>query len=226
LNKTLSAYLILFSPFLLFSMEMKGTAETGQAIILYDNGKWEYDSLSAAIDSGSTAKGSSFRGTQWGQSASQIRKIEKATIDDEASSDDALVYNVKPCGLNAILVYSFINNKLYKANYVFDESYSNLNSYIDDYSTIKENLKKAYGKPKTDKIKWMDSLYKNDRSNHGTAVLLGLLKKNAIWQTASTIIIIYLDGNRSKIRMGLEYSSRELKMEAKKVIEQKATKDL
>jgi hypothetical protein len=86
-----------------------------------------------------------FRKTRWGMTKQEVIKSEKS----KAASDepDSLIYATKILGLDAVLLYEFINDKLMGSGYIITEKYSNENKYIEEYNDIVAALKKKYGKP-------------------------------------------------------------------------------
>jgi len=161
-----------------------------------------------------------FRNTNWGMSKEQV----KATEDKKPGSeiDNTIAYRVKIDGDEYICGYTFLEDKLYNAGYVFTGKHSNRNLYIDDYKRLKEILTKKYGKPLTDRITWDDDLFKNDRSQWGLAVSIGDLSYGATWETSTTYITLRLWGDNYEISLVLAYDSRELEEWVKKIKEERA----
>ncbi|MBA7586386.1 hypothetical protein ES708_28384 [subsurface metagenome] len=161
-----------------------------------------------------------FRKTNWGMSKEEV----KATEDKKPGSeiDNTIAYRVKIDGDEYICGYTFLEDKLYNAGYVFTGKHSNRNLYIDDYKRLKEILIKKYGKPKDEIVFWSDDLFKNDRSQWGLAVSIGDLSYGAGWETPTTKIELMLWGDNYKISLVLAYDSRELEEWANKILEEKA----
>jgi len=91
-----------------------------------------------------------FRKTNWGMSKEQVKTTEKNEIAFE--DEEEICYKVKIGENNFLCGYIFLENKLYRSGYLFNETHTNENDYIDDYEKLKAILIDKYGKPKTDKI--------------------------------------------------------------------------
>ena len=156
------------------------------------------------------------------------REQVKATEDKEPNSeiDTTVVYKVKISGRDYICGYTFLEDKLYNSGYMFIGKHTNENLYIDDYENLKETLTEKYGKPKTDKMTWVDDLFKDDKSEWGFAISLGDLSYRSTWETPTTYITLVLLGDNYEIDLILAYDSRELKEWADKILEEKAKDEL
>lgn len=179
--------------------------DSGESVILYNDGSWKYDS--SKMDRSNKSTNPLFRGTKWGQSKKQVKQIEKSKILKDTSS--ALIYKLTVGGLDAILGYYFVDNKLFRAAYFFQESHSNDNLYIDDYNTIKSMLKQIYNEPSEDEEDWKNDSYKDDRDKWGFAIYMGQLSYHTKWENSSTVISLYLQKGDQGIQMGIEYFSKE-----------------
>lgn len=206
------------------SLKIKAITETGKNVLLYPNGKWEFDTLILINDS--LKKEINFRKTKWGMTKSAVIKSETAEkVKSEKEYTDMLAYNTTVSGLDSYLVYFFVNNKLWKSRYAFNEEHTNKNDYISDFDKIKDVLIKVYGTPKKDNIFWGNDLYKDDYSEWGLAISLGHLSYFTIWETKTTKIVLFLNGDNYKIESGVEYSSKNLEKEAEEKRDNEAQKD-
>jgi len=160
-----------------------------------------------------------FRKTNWGMSKEEVKLTEKndITFEDEEEID----YEVKIDSDNFICGYIFLENKLYRAAYIFSEEHTNKNDYINDYEALKTILIDKYGKPKSDKIVWRDNLYKDDKEDWGFAIGMGHLIYGSVWENSITNIQLILTGDNYEVNLALLYESRELKDWAENIINEK-----
>ncbi|MBA7515713.1 hypothetical protein ES705_07756 [subsurface metagenome] len=161
-----------------------------------------------------------FRKVNWGMSKEEVKATEDKEPDSEF--DNSLVYYAKIDGDDYLCGYTFLEDKLHNTGYVFIGEHSNKNDYIQDYKNLKEILTKKYGKPWSDRTTWDNDLFKDDRSQWGLAVSIGHLSYGNIWETSTTYITLWLDGDNYEISLGVAYDSVELKEWVKKIKEEKA----
>jgi len=165
-----------------------------------------------------------FRKTNWGMGIEEIKKIEGAESIGEEKG--CLYYQGEVCGFDCCIVYSFVENRLTEANYVFKHTHTNKNGYIDDYGRLKEILIKKYGEPVKDKIIWENDVFKDSKQDWGTAISVGYLWYGVYWETPITEISMILTGDNFKISLGILYRSQELKEWADKIKEEKVKDEL
>lgn len=164
-----------------------------------------------------------FRGNNWGDSEAAVRQVAGEPMQ---SKDGTWFYEVSINGLDAYLFYQFVAGKLTTAGYMFQESHTNDNAYITDYSGIKELLTQKYGAPKVDDSTWLNDLYSDDPSHYGFAISMGHLVKRTMWETETTKIMHALQGDNYEINHGLVYSSKELEPTREQAKQQKALDQL
>ena len=151
-----------------------------------------------------------FRKTNWGMSKEQV----KATEDKKPNFEDntILSYSVTINEKDFMCTYRFLEDKLYNSECVFIGQHTNKNNYIDDYKELKEILIKKHGKPKIEMPElWGNELYKDDKSNWGTAISEGDLAYWDQWKTPNTKIDLMLLGENYKINLSIICESEELK---------------
>jgi hypothetical protein len=149
-----------------------------------------------------------FRKATWGMPRSEVVLTE---ADDPASEDDsALIYSRKVAGMNTLIGYLFVEDKLVKAKYMFHQQHSGFDQYITDYDNLKRALEKKYGKPHKERDIWSNDLYTNIPAEWGKAVSLGYLTRLSYWSIKNTEITLTLKGKDEKIDLWLEYKSKLL----------------
>jgi len=159
------------------------------------------------------------RNVNWGMSKEEVMNNETLTLVEQI--DNNLVYFTSVSNLECLLIYEFVNNKLYSANYVFSEEHTTQNQYINDYFTIKGLLEKKYGEPVNYEERWNDSLFKSDPDKRGLAVSVGHLSYLISWETNQTEINLLMYGDNFKISTILFYQSKKLTETAQKQKEEK-----
>jgi len=151
-----------------------------------------------------------FRKTNWGMSKEQVKATEDKNPDFEVNT--MLSYSVMINEKDFMCTYRFLEDKLYNSECVFIGQHTNKNNYIDDYKELKEILIKKYGKPKIEEPElWGNELYKDDKSNWGTAISEGDLAYWDQWKTPNTKIDLMLWGENYKINLSIRCESEELK---------------
>ena len=219
----------IFISLLVTSLYSQINAKTndGKDVILNDDGTWNYISKTIPIENNvsNEADEYDFRQINWGFSKAKVSSIEKEKIFPGIDSPTILAYDVTVGGLKALLGYYFINDKLFKAVYIFSETHSNKNDFIFDYNTINDILKSKYGAPKEDKTNWFNDLYKSDYQDYGMAVSLGHLSKYSVWDTPKTSVYNMLTGENFEISHKLSYESKDLVDEVKNQKETKNSSD-
>jgi len=181
--------------------DIKAITTDGKSVLLHKNGKWEFDEK---VEKNSEF---SFRKTNWGMSKAQVKKTETGKIIND---DNVLGYEAKIAGLDALIAYIFVDNKLVRAKYIFTQKHSNKTDYISDYSSIQKILNKKYGKPESDDTYWKNDLYKDDYQSWGMALAVGHLTKYSNWNVADTKVWLSINGDNYKVSHSAEYSSVKL----------------
>ena len=155
----------------------------------------------------SAKKEHDFRNADWGMRPAQVIKSEKIKL---SKGNNDLYGTTEVSGMPVIVLYSFTNDKLTSASYLFEQKHTNQNDYIDDYNRLKKFLSKKYGDPLTDIIDWSNELYKDNYDAWGMAVGMGYLIFKSSWLNDKSSIALLLMGENFKINMGITYISLEL----------------
>tara|TARA_Y100000591_G_scaffold332027_1_gene367895 strand:+ start:236 stop:907 length:672 start_codon:yes stop_codon:yes gene_type:complete len=186
--------------------QINAVTDSGKPVLLHDNGKWNYVEKESPDKNNDKKIEFDFRKTKWGQSKTDVLSAESAKRI-EGLQDDILGYNTTVGGLKAMTGYYFVNDKLWKGVYIFSESHTNKNQYINDYNSITAILKKKYGEPTVTDVLWSNDLYKDDYSSWGFSVSLGYTTFYSQWKTDNTAISLILSGNNYKFDHKLSYES-------------------
>ena len=139
-----------------------------------------------------------FRKTKWGMNKQEVRKSENMELITENKTPYGsyqLIYIGDVASLNCKIVYDFLNDKLVRAMYKFEDKNIGMNDYISDFFKLKDTLQLKYGIPTNDDTLWTNKQYKNDRSKWGQAISIGDLMICATWKLEETTISLALMGS-------------------------------
>lgn len=157
----------------------------------------------------------SFRQTQWGMGMPEVKAAERATLAWElhtpilAVGTYRLGYHLMVEDIPAALSYTFENDVLTTAKYVFEAEYGDEAKYLEDFRTIKDWITQTYGPPQTEEELWLDDLYRYSQELWGKAVLRGHLTLVAEWEAKGTSIVLVLNGGNDTIGMMAEFAGLE-----------------
>jgi len=162
-----------------------------------------------------------FRSSNWGDSISKTKTLETAELLDQVA--DFLTYKTSLASIEMLVLFNFFEDALYRGAYFSGESYSNKNSYIDDYDKIKELLIKKYGAPLSDDVVWLNpnSYYRDDKNEWGMAISRGDLAMRTIWKTDTTRIMHGVKGDNFIIDHGIFYEELASQEKMQKIDEDK-----
>jgi len=110
-------------------------------------------------------------------------------------------------GIDTSLTYTFYEDKLAQANYLFEPKHDDAVEYIQDFHTVKNWITQSYGTPTSVQEIWLDPLYRYDQSLWGQAVMRGHLKMVAEWRNDTTQITLLLDGGDDTIGLMADFDS-------------------
>jgi len=130
--------------------------------------------------------------------------------DPKSEEDSAMIYSRKVAGMDVLIGYIFVEDKLVRAKYMFHPLHDDLNAYITDQNNIKKALEKRYGKSAKERTIWRNELYTNIPSQWGIALGQGYVTFLSLWDEPKTEITLTLKGENSKIDLWLEYKSKAL----------------
>jgi hypothetical protein len=153
------------------------------------------------------------RSTDWGMNAQEVKINEPVQPSWELRSpilddwEQRVAYRSQIEGIDTSLTYTFYENKLAQANYLFEPKHDDVVEYIQDFQTVKDWITQSYGMPMSVQEIWLDPLYQYDRSLWGRAVMRGHLKMVAEWRSDTTQITLLLDGGDETIGLMADFDS-------------------
>ena len=154
--------------------------------------------------------GFDFRRTRWGMTKVQVGAAETSGPLEER--DNSLAYKGTAVGRKVRISYYFVGDRLDRAEYDFLAKYSDEDSYIRDYQTIKKDVTYKYGSPSSDKVLSRPSRFKDDALEAALAISTGRIMYFSLWKTKRTTISLMLAGLNSKIVHSLTYRDRTLEL--------------
>ena len=167
-----------------------------------------------------------FRDVNWGDSPGVVKSKENAAFLTAKSAEDELYYESMLNNKKVEIAYKFIDNKLVRAGYLFQEKYTDANMYYTDYLNLKSLLVKKYGNPDKYDQQWTSEVYKGDLDQMGNALKSGHVFIIECWEGENTEIVHALYNREGKIRHAIEYSSTKLADLEKKKKEDSVLDDL
>lgn len=166
-----------------------------------------------------------FRKADWGMSLKDVKASEKEKVHSQ--EDTYVIYKTSVAGLDTMFAYYFTESgKFYRAMYIFTESHTNKNKFINDYDSIVKLLTEKYGAPKTSESYWNNDLYQGDYSKKGFAVSLGHHSRHDIWDIGTATIYASLTGDNYEISHQVIYESEALTDEAASERKEKRNNEL
>ncbi len=153
------------------------------------------------------------RSTDWGMSAQEVKKNEPVQPSWELRSpiladyEKRVAYHTQIEGIEAALTYTFYEDHLGQAKYVFEPQHDDAVEYVQDFHTVKNWISQNYGLPISVQSIWLDTLYQYDQSLWGQAVLRGHLVMVAEWKQPGTDIVLMLDGGEDMIGLVADFAS-------------------
>ena len=153
------------------------------------------------------------RSTEWGMNAQEVKLNEPVQPIWELQSpvlesyEQRVGYRRQIEGIDASLTYTFYEDQLAQANYLFEPNHDDAADYVKDFHTLQNWITQSYGMPTSVQEIWLDSLYQYDQSLWGQALLRGHLKMVAEWRNDTTNITLLLDGGEDTIGLMADFDS-------------------
>ncbi|WP_342349404.1 hypothetical protein [uncultured Nitrospira sp.] len=153
------------------------------------------------------------RSTEWGMNAQEVKLNEPVQPVWELQSPVLEIYEQRVGyrrqieGIDASLTYTFYEDQLAQANYLFEPKHDDAVDYVQDFHAVENWITQSYGMPTSVQEIWLDSLYQYDQSLWGQALLRGHLKMVAEWRNDTTNITLLLDGGEDTIGLMADFDS-------------------
>jgi hypothetical protein len=160
------------------------------------------------------------RNADWGMSIQEIKAHEPLRPAWELYPpilDDAtyrIAYRTTIEGIPSSLAYTFYQEQLAQAKYVFEPQHNDPDQYVGDFHMVREWISEAYGPPSSVEEIWLDTLYRYDDSLRGQALMRGHLIMVAEWKTLETQIVLVLNGGDETVGMVADFSSSHIRLPA------------
>ncbi len=217
--KTFSANIVFFLVIIIsfiFAKDIIVTTDNGDHVILHDDGTWEI------LQEMAQNNNFDFRNINWGMDINEVKASEsfewkKGIID---ANTQFLCANMSLMGEEAMLVYYFNLNRVYRTRYIIKENHSNKTEYWRFYKYLIGEINNKYGDPTpnyTGEPIWLDDIYKDDTDNWGMAIATGKMIATANWELPKSTICAIIQGDNNEIELWLEFEAVNFKIiEAKK----------
>jgi len=153
------------------------------------------------------------RSTDWGMSVQEVKENEPVQSSWElqapvlADLEQRVAYHTQIEGIEAALTYTFYQDELGQAKYVFEPQHEDALEFVNDFNTVKNWISQSYGQPTSVQEIWLDDLYQYDKSLWGQAVKRGHLVMVAEWKNPGTDIILVLDGGNDEVGLVGDFTS-------------------
>ncbi len=153
------------------------------------------------------------RTTDWGMSVQEVKENEPVQSSWDLQSpvladyEQRVAYHTQIEGIEAALTYTFYDNHLGQAKYVFEPQHEDAVEFVQDFHAVKNWITRSYGAPTSVQEIWLDTLYQYDSSLWGQAVKRGHLVMVAEWKNPGTDIVLMLDGGDDSVGLVADFSS-------------------
>ena len=153
------------------------------------------------------------RTTDWGMNAQEVKENEPIQPSWELRSpiladyEQRVAYHTEIEGIEAALTYTFYEDHLGRATYVFEPQHDDAMGYVQDFHTLKNWINQSYGSPTSVQEIWLDQLYQYDASLWGQAVQRGHLAMVAEWEKPGTDIVLMLNGGDDTVGLVADFTS-------------------
>ena len=153
------------------------------------------------------------RSTDWGMSVQEVKENEPVQFSWELQSpvlsdyEQRVAYHTQIEGVEAALTYTFYEDHLGQAKYVFEPQHDDAVEYVQDFHTLKNWISQSYGLPASVQEIWLEKLYQYDESLWGQAVMRGHLVMVAEWKNPGTDIVLVLNGGDDTVGLVADFAS-------------------
>ncbi|MGV7228024.1 MAG: hypothetical protein ACQ9IQ_05115 [Nitrospirales bacterium] len=153
------------------------------------------------------------RSTDWGMSVREVKENEPIQFSWELQSpvlsdyEQRVAYHTQIEGVEAALTYTFYENHLGQAKYVFEPQHDDAVEYVQDFHTLKNWISQSYGLPTSVQEIWLEKLYQYDKNLWGQAIMRGHLVMVAEWKNPGTDIVLVLNGGDDTVGLVADFAS-------------------
>jgi len=157
---------------------------------------------------GSATASTDIRNVRWGMTMAEVTAVETEVALTPVAGYPVLAGGTAVAGRKVNLYYKFADSRLSEAFYVFQDTHTDGNLYIDDFKSMRDLLTLKYGPPAEDEMLWERNLYRDRKDQWGFAVLCGDLMCCAEWDTPRTRVVLSLSGDNFEAFHSLTYKSK------------------
>jgi hypothetical protein len=153
------------------------------------------------------------RSTDWGMSVQEVKENEPIQFSWDLQSpvlsdyEQRVAYHTQIEGVEAALTYTFYEDHLGQAKYVFEPQHDDAVEYVQDFHTLKNWISQGYGLPTSVQEIWLEKLYQYDQNLWGQAIMRGHLVMVAEWKNPGTDIVLVLNGGDDTVGLVADFSS-------------------
>ena len=153
------------------------------------------------------------RSTDWGMSVQEVKEIEPIQSSWDLQTpvlgeyETRIAYKTQIEGIPAALTYSFYQDHLGQAKYVFEPQHEDEAQFVNDFYSVEDWISQSYGAPISVQEIWLNDLYQYDKSLWGLAVKRGQLVMVAEWNNPGTDIVLVLDGGNDEVGLVADFAS-------------------
>lgn len=153
------------------------------------------------------------RSTDWGMSVQDVKENEPVQSSWDLRSpvlsnyEQRVAYHTQIEGIEAALTYTFYEDHLGQAKYVFEPQHEDAVEYVQDFHTLKNWISQSYGFPTYVQEIWLEKLYQYDESLWGQAIMRGHLVMVAEWKNPGTDIVLVLNGGDDSVGLVADFAS-------------------
>jgi hypothetical protein len=153
------------------------------------------------------------RSTDWGMSVQEVKENEPVQFSWELQSpvlsdyERRVAYHTQIEGVEAALTYTFYEDHLGQAKYVFEPQHDDAVEYVQDFHTLKNWISQSYGLPTSVQEIWLEKLYQYDENLWGQAIMRGHLVMVAEWKNPGTDIVLVLNGGDDTVGLVADFAS-------------------
>lgn len=148
----------------------------------------------------------SFAPEYWGIHKDEVVRIEgNPLIVEKKEGFEQMDYYRQILEKDCLVSYFFVQDMLVQVRCRFLSNNNRENSYIDEFTKMKDLLVEKLGPPYDDSMDWNNSLNKEQKNKWDEAVSIGHLQCRSWWKNNQTEIFLHLFGEKSFVCLDLNY---------------------